>query len=79
MEGQFGLEFVYAESVNIKGKKNLWAVDNYGYVNYFFTRNWKQFAFSQRSYSGGILNSTDNKIDSIPISNKQNNIVTDIS
>jgi hypothetical protein len=47
----------------VKGKKFVWAVDNYGFVNYFFTRNFKQFAFHQRSFVGGLLNVTSENID----------------
>ena len=54
----------------------MWAVDNYGFVNYFFTRNFKQFAFNQRYYSGGIFNATKGN-ESLAIGS-ENSIVTDI-
>ena len=57
------MEFVYSECITVKGKKFVWAVDNYGFVNYFFTRNFKQFAFHQRSFVGGLLNVTSENID----------------
>ena len=74
LEGQFGLEFLYSQIISVKGKKFMWAIDNYGFVNYFFTRNFKHFAFTQRSYSGGLFNSTsgDEK------SSSENMVVTDV-
>jgi hypothetical protein len=74
LEGNFGHEFVYSELISVKGKKYMMAIDNYGFVNYFFTRNYKQFAFSERYYIGGLMNVTEDQINE----DNKNNVITDI-
>ena len=53
MEDPDSLNFVYSDHISSKGKKFAMLLDQHGYMNYFFTRNFKQFAFFGRFFTGG--------------------------
>lgn len=47
--------FVYGDHVSMRGKRYIMTVDKHGYAYYFFTRDYKKFAFAGRVWVGGVL------------------------